>query len=424
MALAVGVVQLLQVTPFVTVAVLVMSSILQVKLDTGCSRGIDGVELLEDFKGTTVTLSDHSDSDILTQYCSSSDAKDLTSIVSARKLHLINDSQHRLCPLWGTWMMFEGTEMPGLFFKALLRRAFSAMSTPKPRRRRSTLRNSLEHLESRALLSAAGYDAPIIPAEVCVINAEISAPPTAGGVARRARSTPLFVGETITIDTPFGPVDLTGRQRGNRVRGQADLSGINVNQLIEAGSQLGVDIPPVLGFLNLPTVNFKGTFRDNTLNANFSTTVKVPVVGDFNLSGQFTGSLNPALRELSGHVTVRANGVAVLDEDFTATLPDLPVPLTSGQTPRLANVAGTHEFTSGELGSGTFVITQTGLNIQGVVTAPAITSGEFDAQFRTAKARKAKGTVVFQFAGQPSPETDRFFISFFKDGSLNRFRYR
>lgn len=173
--------------------------------------------------------------------------------------------------------------MTGKYFKTLLQRTWMAFMSPKPRRRRIALRNSLERLESRALLSAVGYEAPTIAAEVRIINAESSAP---------------------------------------------------LNS-VEAGRRAVVSI-----------------------------------------------------------------------------------------TPRISGVAGVHEFGSAALGNGSINIVQQGQTIFGVFTAANLTSGEFEAEFKTAKARQAKGTATFLFNGEQTPETFQFSIRFFKNGALNRFRFR
>ncbi|MDB5386481.1 MAG: hypothetical protein JWM11_2127 [Planctomycetaceae bacterium] len=76
--------------------------------------------------------------------------------------------------------------MAGQFLKSLIRRTLAEVAKPRPRRRAVGLRQSLEGLESRALLSAVGYEEPPISAEVRIINAQTTAPVEGAAVPRKA----------------------------------------------------------------------------------------------------------------------------------------------------------------------------------------------------------------------------------------------
>jgi hypothetical protein len=84
--------------------------------------------------------------------------------------------------------------MIGVFFKSVVRKTLTAVSSPVRRRRTIGLRTTLEGLETRAMLSGVGSESPVA-AEICVINVATSAPAD-NDEARKARR--AFDGLSIT----------------------------------------------------------------------------------------------------------------------------------------------------------------------------------------------------------------------------------
>ncbi len=91
--------------------------------------------------------------------------------------------------------------------------------------------------------------------------------------------------------------------------------------------------------------------------------------------------------------------------------------------PRIDGVAGTFSVSGGEIGTGTLTITQEGQQIAGTFDTSNLISGSFNAQFRTPRARTAKGTAEFVFVGEEVTETYKFRIRFKANGDFS-FRYR
>lgn len=91
--------------------------------------------------------------------------------------------------------------------------------------------------------------------------------------------------------------------------------------------------------------------------------------------------------------------------------------------PRIDGVAGTFDITGGDIGNGTLTITQEGQQIAGTFDTSNITEGSFNAQFKTAKARVARGTAQFVFVGEEVADNFKFTIRFKKNGDFS-FRYR
>lgn len=85
--------------------------------------------------------------------------------------------------------------MIGVFFKSVVRKTLAAVTSPTGRRRTIGLRLSLEGLETRAMLSGVGNEAPVA-AEVCVINVATSAPADNAETSRKSKRT--FDGLSIT----------------------------------------------------------------------------------------------------------------------------------------------------------------------------------------------------------------------------------
>jgi hypothetical protein len=329
--------------------------------------------------------------------------------------------------------------MAGLFFKSLIQRTLAELLKPKRRRRTTGLRHSLECLESRALLSATGYEAPTEAAEVRVINAEDSAPLSTVAfvpvplvtalpdITSRAKGGSFD--KTWNIQTTLGPVSVALHQQGTRVRGIVDLSNVDLSGVImpSVSSATGQAVQATTNS-KLSHVKFKGTVVNNELDGTFK--LKLPVagvVGKANVSGHLTGAIvsNPPLVSFDGHLDVTVGGVSKINQDFSIPISVAsPFSASDAATPRISGVAGIHTFQSSGLGNGTLDITQTGQDITGVFDAPKLTSGTIDAHFRTANARTAKGTADLQFTDSQTPETDKFWISFFHDGSLKSFRYR
>jgi hypothetical protein len=81
--------------------------------------------------------------------------------------------------------------------------------------------------------------------------------------------------------------------------------------------------------------------------------------------------------------------------------------------PRVINVAGNdYSLSSDQLGNGSLVITQSGLNIHGVFTASKVQSSSFDASFKNDKAHVAKGTLDALFIGDSNPVQAKFRVKF------------
>jgi hypothetical protein len=91
--------------------------------------------------------------------------------------------------------------------------------------------------------------------------------------------------------------------------------------------------------------------------------------------------------------------------------------------PKIDGVAGTFSVSGGNIGTGSLTITQSAQHIDGVFDTQGLISGTFSADFRTAKARTAKGTAAFQFNGDDVPGTYKFTIHFKKNLDFT-YRYR
>lgn len=309
-----------------------------------------------------------------------------------------------------------------MFFKSLIRRTLAATLKARPRRRATGIRQSLECLESRALLSAVGYETPTEAAEVRVINAQTSAPVENGVAARRATASTLTGHWSIT--TSLGTITLQTQQHGTHIRGKADLTGLDLSSIAAPLDILASSGSPMQDS-KLAHVKFTGTFKNNQLDGQFDVDVSVPGIGKTELTGHVSGVIDLTTRQLNGHVSISVGGGASVGQDFTTPLPAfLPLSVDTAAVPRISGVDGTQVFHSSGLGDGTVTIAQQGLNISGVFDAPNLTTGTFDAHFRTERARLAKGTAELQFTDSQTPEIDQFWISFFRDGTLNRFRYR
>lgn len=87
--------------------------------------------------------------------------------------------------------------------------------------------------------------------------------------------------------------------------------------------------------------------------------------------------------------------------------------------PRIDGVAGTFSVSGGNIGNGSLTITQQGQQISGTFQTSNLNSGSFQAQFKSAKARVAKGTAEFVFAGEQTEKLFNFTIRFKKSGSFN-----
>ncbi len=91
--------------------------------------------------------------------------------------------------------------------------------------------------------------------------------------------------------------------------------------------------------------------------------------------------------------------------------------------PKVAGVAGTFSVSGGNIGSGSLTITQTGQHLDGVFDTNGLISGTFSADFKTAKARTAKGTAALQFNGDDAPGIYKFTIHYKKNLDFT-YRYR
>lgn len=91
--------------------------------------------------------------------------------------------------------------------------------------------------------------------------------------------------------------------------------------------------------------------------------------------------------------------------------------------PRIDGVAGQFDIFGGDIGEGTLTIVQNGLNLNGTFNAANLQSGSFQASFKTAKSRVAKGTAELAFVGDEVPGDYKFKINFKKNGNFS-FRYR
>ncbi|MDB5338576.1 MAG: hypothetical protein JWN70_4195 [Planctomycetaceae bacterium] len=91
--------------------------------------------------------------------------------------------------------------------------------------------------------------------------------------------------------------------------------------------------------------------------------------------------------------------------------------------PKIDGVAGTFDVSGGDIGTGSLTIIQTGQHIDGVFDTQSLISGTFSADFRTAKARTAKGTAVLQFNGDDVASTYKFTIHYKKNLDFT-YRYR
>ena len=90
--------------------------------------------------------------------------------------------------------------------------------------------------------------------------------------------------------------------------------------------------------------------------------------------------------------------------------------------PRIDGVAGEFEISGGDIGNGTLTIVQNGQNLNGTFESANLQSGTFQASFRTAKARVARGTAELAFVGDEVPGDYKFTIRFNKNGFSYRYR--
>ncbi len=122
-----------------------------------------------------------------------------------------------------------------------------------------------------------------------------------------------------TIDTTAGKLDLTTKQHGKRIRGTADLGGLNLASLLNLAFPLPVEI-------DVPPVEFKGKFKNGILNVDFKTLIPLPIsaIPPFEVTGNITAQVN-LLSGIAGHLIVNVNGNQVLSTDFTSPLPTLPL---------------------------------------------------------------------------------------------------
>lgn len=167
-----------------------------------------------------------------------------------------------------------------------------------------------ERLESRLLLSACAVGEPA-PADIATV--------ASGAVAHQGhrRSLINLTGQ-FDIPTEFGTAKVTSVQHGKKLKGQVDLSAIDLGQLLNSPTPLPIPI-------SLPPIQFKGKFKDLTLDIDFQTKVSLPIVGLplFTVTGNVTAHVELGTG-LVGHLTVSAAGHQVLSTDFTTPLPKLP----------------------------------------------------------------------------------------------------
>ena len=283
-------------------------------------------------------------------------------------------------------------------------------STPRRRRIANTWDSgSLDQLEARALMSAANELAGCLVEPAAEISTLESVSTEA--VPRGKASKPKPFSGDWTVTTDLGDVSISSVQKGNKVRGTVDLSGIDTS-----GIALPFNAPRGVPSITLPEINFTGKFVNGTLNLSFSTKIDFSPFGQFNVSGTVTGTVDLLSQTVSGHVSVSVNGDTLLDTDFSGSLPPLTIPAASRAVPRIS-VAGTYAV-GGDLGSGELTITQNGLNINGVFDTPEVTNTSFIARFKNDTARVAKGNLFVTFTDDPESTffEANFKITFLKDG--------
>lgn len=151
-----------------------------------------------------------------------------------------------------------------------------------------------EFLEERRFLSATTIS---VPAEVSLTT------DTSPVVARKATQQ--------TIDSPYGPIELTIRGNGTRFRGTAVIA-----------LTPGPDVPNV----KVSPIRFNARLKNFQLEGRFSGTFALQVLNapTQRFKGTFTARpelLNPT--NVAGHVTVKVEKQTVADQDFNVPLATL-----------------------------------------------------------------------------------------------------
>lgn len=91
--------------------------------------------------------------------------------------------------------------------------------------------------------------------------------------------------------------------------------------------------------------------------------------------------------------------------------------------PRIDGVAGIINISDVRLGNGQLYILQGGQELAGHFDTPNLTFSTFTAQFKTARARVARGTVQFVFVGEELAENFKFTLRFKPNGDVT-YKYR
>lgn len=184
-------------------------------------------------------------------------------------------------------------------------RWYSRSQTRTRRKVPSAFATISEPLEERQLLSA-----------VCIVPTEPEAADVAKNSAeqhQRKRFRINLSGE-YAIPTPAGQVDLIVQQHGKKVGGTADLNDLDLTTLANLPFPLPIPI-------DVPPVEFKGTFKKMMLNIDFVSQVNLPVIGTplFTVTGNITAQVQ--FTGLVGHLTVNIGDNQVISTDFTTPLP-------------------------------------------------------------------------------------------------------
>ena len=132
-------------------------------------------------------------------------------------------------------------------------------------------------------------------------------------------------------------------------------------------------------------------------------------------------SLRNSLEDLESRALLSAVGGEALDA--ACDVQTIQAVSQGRAVPRIDGVAGTFEISGGDIGNGSLTITQEGQQIAGTFDTSNIIEGSFNAQFKTAKARVARGTAQFVYVGEEVAENFKFTIRFKKNGDFS-FRYR